>query len=79
MGSSLTLLMMTISVNVKILSYQMNFIGIYQRICLKFVQWRRIIGKAQIFIDTSTLLRAYSHAHLGQNSLDMTQESISLI
>ena len=31
---------------------------------LKFLQWRRSIGQGQIFIDTSILLRAESHAHL---------------
>ena len=59
--------------------YQMNLIGIYQIICLKFLQWRRSIGKVQIFIDISVLLREESHVHLQQSSVDMTWEYMSLI
>ena len=60
-------------------SFQINLIGIHHIICLKFLQWRRSIGQVQIFIDTSILLRAESHAHLQRSSVEMTQESMSLI
>ena len=36
---------------------------------LKFLQWRRSIGKVQIFIDTSILFRAESHVLLQRSNV----------
>ena len=46
---SRTLVLAARYINLKIFSCQMNLIWIHQRICMKFHQWRRIIGQVQFF------------------------------
>ena len=45
----------------------------------KCIQLRRSIGQVHIFTDELILLRAESHAHLQQFSVETTREPMSLI
>ena len=77
--SSNTFLLIMSSTTVNVFYYQMNFIGIQQRIYLKFLQQKRSTGQGQIFVIVSILPRAEYQLHLQISSVDMNWVLMILI